>query len=52
LILQYSGDAIVSKFELLKANAIGKLKGLFAYKMLYSLLLGLIIQTLTKGKMR
>jgi tetratricopeptide (TPR) repeat protein len=32
LIIQYSGDSIVSKFELLKANAIGKLKGLTAYK--------------------
>lgn len=32
LIAQYSGDEIVSKFELLKANAIGKLRGLEAYK--------------------
>lgn len=32
LINQFSGDEIVSKFELLKANAIGKLKGLEAYK--------------------
>lgn len=32
LINQFSGDQIVSKFELLKANAIGKLKGLAAYK--------------------
>lgn len=32
LISQFSGDEIVSKFELLKANAIGKLKGLTAYK--------------------
>ena len=32
LITQYSGDEIVSKFELLKANAIGKLKGVTAYK--------------------
>jgi hypothetical protein len=32
LITQFSGDQIVSKFELLKANAIGKLKGLTAYK--------------------
>ena len=32
LITQYSGDEIVSKFELLKANAIGKLKGITAYK--------------------
>ncbi|WP_426062449.1 tetratricopeptide repeat protein [Flavobacterium sp. DSP2-3-1] len=32
LISQFSGDEIVSKFELLKANAIGKLKGLSAYK--------------------
>jgi tetratricopeptide (TPR) repeat protein len=32
LIIQYSGDEIVSKFELLKANTIGKLKGLTAYK--------------------
>lgn len=32
LIKQFSGDEIVSKFELLKANAIGKLKGLTAYK--------------------
>lgn len=32
LILQYSGDEIVSKFELLKANILGKLNGLEAYK--------------------
>lgn len=32
LINQFYGDQIVSKFELLKANAIGKLKGLAAYK--------------------
>lgn len=32
LILQYSGDEIVSKFELLKANVLGKLNGLEAYK--------------------
>lgn len=32
LITQYSGNEIVSKFELLKANAIGKLQGLEAYK--------------------
>jgi tetratricopeptide (TPR) repeat protein len=32
LINQFSGDEIVSKFELLKANTIGKLKGLSAYK--------------------
>ncbi len=32
LINQFSGDEIVSKFELLKANTIGKLKGLVAYK--------------------
>ena len=32
LINQFSGDEIVSKFELLKANTIGKLKGLEAYK--------------------
>jgi hypothetical protein len=32
LITQFSGDEIVSKFELLKANAIGKLRGLAAYK--------------------
>ncbi|WP_349238949.1 tetratricopeptide repeat protein [Flavobacterium yafengii] len=32
LINQFSGDEIVSKFELLKANAIGKLKGVTAYK--------------------
>lgn len=32
LINQFSGDEIVSKFELLKANTIGKLKGLDAYK--------------------
>jgi tetratricopeptide (TPR) repeat protein len=32
LIHQFSGDEIVSKFELLKANSIGKLQGLNAYK--------------------
>ncbi len=32
LIIQYYGDEIVPKFELLKANTIGKLKGLEAYK--------------------
>jgi tetratricopeptide (TPR) repeat protein len=32
LINQFSGDEIVSKFELLKANTIGKLRGLAAYK--------------------
>ena len=32
LIIQFSGDEIVPKFELLKANTIGKLKGLEAYK--------------------
>ncbi|SDW12504.1 type IX secretion system periplasmic lipoprotein PorW/SprE [Flavobacterium degerlachei] len=32
LINQFSADEIVSKFELLKANSIGKLKGLSAYK--------------------
>jgi tetratricopeptide (TPR) repeat protein len=32
LITQYSGDEIVPKFELLKANTIGKLQGLEAYK--------------------
>jgi hypothetical protein len=32
LISQFSGDEIVSKFELLKANAVGKLRGLEAYK--------------------
>jgi len=32
LINQYSGDEIVSKFELLKANALGKVNGLAAYK--------------------
>ncbi|GIZ08030.1 gliding motility protein [Flavobacterium sp. UMI-01] len=32
LINQYSGDAIVSKMEFLRANAIGKLNGLAAYK--------------------
>lgn len=32
LITQYSGNEIVPKFELLKANAIGKLQGLEAYK--------------------
>jgi hypothetical protein len=32
LIYQYAGEEIVSKFELLKANTIGKLYGLSAYK--------------------
>ena len=32
LITQFSGEEIVSKFELLKANTIGKLKGVEAYK--------------------
>lgn len=32
LISQLSGEEIVAKFELLKANTIGKLKGLVAYK--------------------
>ena len=32
LITQFSGDEMVSKFELLKANTIGQLKGLTAYK--------------------
>ncbi|WP_343696186.1 tetratricopeptide repeat protein [Flavobacterium sp.] len=32
LINQYSGEDIVSKFELLKANALGKVNGLEAYK--------------------
>lgn len=32
LITEFSGDEIVPKFELLKANAIGKLSGLEAYK--------------------
>jgi tetratricopeptide (TPR) repeat protein len=32
LINQYSGDEIVSKFELLKANTLGKVNGLEAYK--------------------
>ena len=32
LILQYSGDEIVPKFELLKANVLGKFQGLEAYK--------------------
>ncbi|MFV8341595.1 tetratricopeptide repeat protein [Flavobacterium sp. XS2P39] len=32
LINQYSGDEIVSKFELLKASTLGKLRGLPAYK--------------------
>ena len=32
LINQFSGDEIVSKFELLKATTIGKLRGLSAYK--------------------
>ncbi|MFV8324733.1 tetratricopeptide repeat protein [Flavobacterium sp. ZS1P14] len=32
LINQFSGDEIVSKFELLKASTLGKLRGLAAYK--------------------
>ncbi|WP_291141860.1 tetratricopeptide repeat protein [Flavobacterium sp. UBA7680] len=32
LINQYSGEEIVSKFELLKANTLGKVNGLDAYK--------------------
>ncbi|MFV5703555.1 tetratricopeptide repeat protein [Flavobacterium sp. XS2P12] len=32
LINQFSGDEIVSKFELLKATTLGKLRGLLAYK--------------------
>lgn len=32
LINQYSGDEIVSKYELLKANTLGKVDGLEAYK--------------------
>jgi tetratricopeptide (TPR) repeat protein len=32
LINQFSGDEIVSKFELLKASTLGKLRGLSAYK--------------------
>jgi hypothetical protein len=32
LILQYAGEEIVPKFELLRANILGKLKGLDAYK--------------------
>lgn len=32
LINQYSGDDIVSKYELLKANTLGKVNGLAAYK--------------------
>ena len=32
LIIQYYGDEIVPKYELLKANTIGKLRGLDAYK--------------------
>jgi hypothetical protein len=32
LIIQFSGDEIVPKFELLKANILGKLQGLDAYK--------------------
>jgi tetratricopeptide (TPR) repeat protein len=32
LIRKFSGDVIVTKFELLKANTIAKLKGLTAYK--------------------
>jgi hypothetical protein len=37
LINQFSGDEIVSKFEFLKANTIGKLRGLGSYKKHYSL---------------
>jgi tetratricopeptide (TPR) repeat protein len=32
LILQFSGEEIITKLELLKANTIGKLKGVMAYK--------------------
>jgi len=32
LINQYSGDEIISKYELLKANTLGKVNGLVAYK--------------------
>ncbi len=32
LINQFSGDEIVSKFEFLRANAIGRLRGVVAYK--------------------
>ena len=32
LIIQYYGDEIIPKYELLKANTIGKLRGLEAYK--------------------
>lgn len=32
LIMQYSGEEILSKFELLKANTIGKLQGVAAFK--------------------
>ncbi|PTT03017.1 gliding motility protein [Flavobacterium sp. HMWF030] len=32
LINQYSGDEIISKYELLKANTLGKVNGLAAYK--------------------
>jgi len=32
LIIQFTGDEIVPKFDLLKANTIGKLRGLEAYK--------------------
>lgn len=32
LIIKYNGDEIVPKFELLKANTIGKLRGVQAYK--------------------
>jgi len=32
LIIQFSGDEIVPKFELLKANILGKLQGVEAYK--------------------
>ena len=32
LIIQYTGDEIAPKFDLLKANTIGKLRGLEAYK--------------------
>ena len=31
-VIQYTGEEIVSKFELLKANTIGKIKGLDEYK--------------------
>ncbi|MES2573304.1 MAG: gliding motility protein [Bacteroidota bacterium] len=32
LIVQYAGDEIIPKFELLRANILGKLRGLEAYK--------------------